>query len=95
MADDVFDALESLRYNHELLVRDKKSLESCFEQESQEKDRLESILKSQNTTIRALLRNVKLQNRENLENIASIYDQLKRIGCDVAAPAASLLGCSH
>lgn len=92
MADDVLDALESLRYNHELLLKDKKTIETCFEQESVEKDRLEQILKSQTDALRAMLRNVRLQNRESVEALGTLCDRVTKIGGVDVLPALSILG---
>ena len=91
-ADEVFEALESLRHNHDLLLKDKRSLESCFEQESLEKDRLESILKTQTTSLRALLRTIRLQNRDSVDTLSGLCQQLARLGYNELIPASAIIG---
>lgn len=93
MEEDFVAAFQNLRHTHDMLLKDKQTLESCFEQEAQEHDRLAQELKTQSDGLRAAIRNIRLQNRESAEALASLGPQFERFGCAEITPSTSLILC--
>ena len=91
MEDDFVRAFESLRHTHDLLLKDKQSLETCFEQESQERDRLQFSLRNQTEGLKAAIRSLRLQNRDSAEALAALGPRLDRYGCADIAPTTSVI----
>ena len=84
-------AFENLRRTHDLLLKDKKSLETCFEQETHEKDHLQQLLRTQTEALRTAIRSIRLQNRESAEALAALGPRLQRHDCADIAPAVSII----
>ncbi len=91
MAEDVLDALENLRHHNAILLQEKKAIESCFEEEAIEKDRLKSTLTENTAALREMLRRLRMSNRETADSLVSLSDRLRPLGLEKLAPPASIL----
>eukprot|EP00048_Salpingoeca_helianthica_P017500 m.237565 g.237565 ORF g.237565 m.237565 type:complete len:335 (+) comp21193_c0_seq1:65-1069(+) len=91
MSEDVLDALENLRHHNALLLQEKRAIESCFEEEAIEKDRLKSTLTEHTVALRDMLRKLRISNRETADSLVSLSERLRPLGLEKLAPPASIL----